>query len=122
MDEARRKKGLELFDQVYCNSLGALPGPGESGFIDYMLENLFGTLWADATLSIRDRRLLLIGAIAAQGETGTLTIQLGSAAKRGELTRAQLDAIAVFLTQYIGYPKGSQLFQVVNQVKADAKE
>ena len=34
--------------------------PGESRFIDYMLETLFGTLGADQdSLSIRDRRSML---------------------------------------------------------------
>lgn len=115
-----REKGLQMFDEVYCRDLGALPPEGASPFVDYMLETLFGTLWADETLSIRDRRLLLIGAIAAQGDANTLTIQTRSALKRGELTPAQLDALAVFLTQYVGYPKGSQLFQIVNTVKAEA--
>ena len=87
-----RDKGIELFKEVYCNDLGELPPPGASKFIDFMLETLFGTLWADDTLSIRDRRLLLIGAIAAQGDDTTLTIQLRSALKRGELTQPQLPA------------------------------
>jgi 4-carboxymuconolactone decarboxylase len=112
-----RAKGVAMFDEVYCKDLGALPAAGESAFVDFMLETLFGTLWADETLSIRDRRLLLIGAIAAQGDATTLTIQLRSALKRRELDHRQVDALVVFLTQYIGYPKGSQLFQVVNSVK-----
>ncbi len=120
MSRYDRKKGVELFNEVYCGKVPLPAGEGESPFIDYMLETLFGTLWADETLSIRDRRLLLIGAIAAQGEAGTLAIQLRSAMLRGELTHAQLDAVAVFLTQYVGYPKGSQLFQIINSVKAEA--
>ncbi|MDR3416859.1 MAG: carboxymuconolactone decarboxylase family protein [Nevskia sp.] len=113
-----RDKGRELFDEVYCGDLGELPPAGSSRFIDYMLETLFGTLWADETLSIRDRRLLLIGAIAAQGDETTLAIQLRSALKRGELTPAQMEALAMFLTQYVGYPKGSRLFRIVNETVA----
>ena len=52
-----------------------------------MLETLFGALWEDPTLSIRERRLLVIGVLAAQGEEGTLALQLRCALKRGELTR-----------------------------------
>src|SRR5882724_1325660 len=108
-----REKGVQMFDEVYCKDLGALPDAGESPFVDFMLETLFGTLWADESLSIRDRRLLLLGAIAAQGDSATLTIQVRSALKRGELNHEQLDALVLFLTQYVGYPKGSQLFQIV---------
>lgn len=119
MSRYDREKGVELFNEVYC---GKVPIPTESGqsvFIDYMLETLFGTLWADGTLPIRERRLLLIGAIAAQGDPVTLGIQIRSALLRNELTAAQLDALVIFLTQYVGYPRGSQLFQVCNAVKAE---
>lgn len=113
-----RSKGLALFDEVYCKDLGTLPPAGSSRFIDYMLETLFAELWADETLSIRDRRLLLIGAIASQGDEVTMRIQLRSALKRGDLKKEQLEAMAVFLTQYVGYPKGSAVFRIVNEVLA----
>lgn len=122
MSRYDRSKGVELFNEVYCGKVPLPAGEGQSPFLDYMLETLFGTLWADGTLTIRERRLLLIGAIAAQGDPATLTIQLRSALLRGELTPVQLDALAVFLTQYVGYPKGSQLFQACNAVKAEAAE
>lgn len=113
-----RERGQQLFDEVYCKDLGQLPPPGVSRFIDFMLETLFAELWADGTLSIRDRRLLLLGAIAAQGDEATLAIQARSALKRGELGREQLEALCLFLTQYVGYPKGSRLFRVVSDVIA----
>ncbi len=117
-----RQKGQQLFDEVYCKDLGELPPPGASKFIDYMLETLFAELWADGTLSIRDRRLLLLGAIAAQGDEATMTIQARSALKREELNREQLEAMAVFLTQYVGYPRGSKVFRIVSEVAAAAKK
>ena len=120
MNQYDRGKGLEKFDQVYCGDLGALPPAGASPYIDFMLETLFGVLWQDTTLSIRERRLLLIGVLAAQGEESTLTIQLRSALKRGELSTPQLQALATFLTQYVGYPRGSRLFRVCNEVSAAA--
>ncbi|HVZ16304.1 MAG TPA: carboxymuconolactone decarboxylase family protein [Terriglobales bacterium] len=116
MKKYDREKGVELFNEVYCGDLPSLPPPGQSKFIDYMLDTLFGTLWADDSLSIRDRRLLLIGAIAAQGDETTLKIQARSALKRGELTLAQLEAIVMFMTQYVGYPKGSRFFLIYNEL------
>jgi len=116
-----RQKGQQLFDEVYCKDLGELPPPGTSKFIDYMLETLFAELWADGTLSIRDRRLLLLGAIAAQGDEATLAIQARSALKRGELSQEQLEAMVVFLTQYVGYPRGSRVFRVIGEVTAQTK-
>ena len=120
MNQYDRSRGEAKFDEVYCGDLGALPAPGASPFIDYMLETLFGVLWQDATLSIRERRLLLLGVLAAQGEDAALAIHLRAAVKRGELTAAQLQAMATFLTQYVGYPRGSRLFRIVGEVCASA--
>ncbi len=109
MSTQKRDKGIEMFNEVYCGDLPQPPKEGVDQFFDYMLESLFGTLWADDTLSIRERRLLLLGAIAAQGEDMTFGIQVRSALKRGDLSKEQIDAAVVFLTQYIGYPKASKM-------------
>ena len=53
----------------------------------------------------------------ALGDPVTLQIQLRAALKRGELRVDQLDALAMFLTQYVGYPRGSQLFRIVTELK-----
>ncbi|NOR41312.1 MAG: carboxymuconolactone decarboxylase family protein [Gammaproteobacteria bacterium] len=106
---SRREKGIEMFNEVYC---GDLPHPAEEGqdkFFDFMINSLFGELWADDALSIKEKRLLLLGAIMAQGEDMTFALQCHSALKRGELTPEQLELAARFLTQYIGYPKGARL-------------
>jgi 4-carboxymuconolactone decarboxylase len=118
MNEYDRSKGEAKFNEVYGSELAALPAAGASPFIDYMLETLFGVLWQDPALSIRERRLLIIGVLAAQGEDGTLAIQLRCALKRGELTAAQLQPLATFLTQYVGYPRGSRLLRVCSELAA----
>lgn len=119
MSEYDRNKGLELFDEVYAKSLGELPPAGVSEFTDYMLETLFGKLWADQRLSIHERRLMLLGVAAAQGDENILGIQIRAALARGELKPEQLEPLAVFLTQYVGYPRGSRLFMLVNKIKAE---
>jgi 4-carboxymuconolactone decarboxylase len=81
-----------------------------------MLETLFGELWASDVLSFRDRRLLLLGAIAAQGEEAVFRIQAAAALKRGELDAEQLQEAILFLTQYVGYPRGSKLHTALGDV------
>ena len=105
---SNREKGIEMFNEVYC---GDLPHPeeGQDKFFDFMIGSLFGELWADDALSIKEKRLLLLGAIMAQGEDMTFAIQARSALKRGELTPEQLELATRFLTQYVGYPKGARL-------------
>lgn len=106
---SKREKGIEMFNTVYCGDLPEPPAEGEDKFFDHMLESLFGELWADSSLDISQRRLILLGAIIAQGEEMTFIIQARSAMKRGELSYAQLEEIMRFMTQYVGYPKASRL-------------
>lgn len=106
---SKRDKGIEMYKAVYCGDLPEPPAEGQDKFFDSMLENLFGDCWADDSLSIEQRRLVLIGAILAQGEDMTFAIQARSAMKRGELTYAQLEEICRFMTHYVGYPKASRL-------------
>ena len=109
MSDSLRDKGIEMFNTVYCGDLPQPPPPGQDKFFDLMLEGGFGKLWADSTLSMRDRRLVLLGAIAAQGEDMTWTIQARSAMTRGELNQQELEEIIIFLTQYVGYPRASKM-------------
>ncbi|HUA89675.1 MAG TPA: carboxymuconolactone decarboxylase family protein [Steroidobacteraceae bacterium] len=122
MNQYDRKLGEAKFAEVYGSELGALPAAGASPFIDYMLETLFGVLWRDDSLSVRERRLLIIGVLAAQGEESTLGIQLRCALKNGELMPAQLQPLATFLTQYVGYPRGSRLFRLCSELVAQAPQ
>jgi 4-carboxymuconolactone decarboxylase len=118
MSKYERSRGQAVFDEVYAGDLGALPPAGTAPFIDHMLETLFAAVWSDPTLTIRDRRLLLLGALSAQGDEAALGVHLRAAVKRGELSPAQLQALAIFVTQYVGYPRGSRLLRVINEVTA----
>lgn len=108
-NDSKREKGIEMYNTVYCGDLPTPPAEGQDKFFDSMLENLFGDCWADSSLSVEQRRLMLIGAIFAQGEEMTFSIQARSAMKRGELTYAQLEEACRFMTQYVGYPRASKL-------------
>jgi 4-carboxymuconolactone decarboxylase len=116
-DNDRRAKGLSTIKEVYGDWITEhLPPAGKSRYIDFMLETLFGELWASDVLSFRDRRLLLLGAIAAQGEEAVFRIQAAAALKRGELDAEQLQEAILFLTQYVGYPRGSKLHTALGDV------
>ena len=119
---SNREKGIEMFNTVYCGDLPQPPAEGEDKFFDYMLDTLFGQRWADDTLTIEQRRLVLIGAIMAMGEEMTFAIQARSAMKRGELTYEQMEEIVLFMTQYVGYPKAAKLRMSLMGLKEQMKE
>ncbi|WP_174567399.1 carboxymuconolactone decarboxylase family protein [Actinomadura kijaniata] len=104
MDE-RRRRGLEMMRRVYGWEMDDAPGD----FFGITVEHLFGEVWARDGLTLRDRRLLLIGMLAGQGLNDVLDIQIPAALDNGELTPDELREIAIFLTHYVGWPLGSKL-------------
>lgn len=114
----RWEKGLEKFKQVYCGDVAPLPR-GANDFFDLMMENLFCDVWTRPALDQRDRRLLMMGAIAALGEGMTFGIQAKAALKNGELSPEQLREVLIHLTQYVGYPRVAPLLAVVEQKIAE---
>ena len=66
-DPKRRERGLAKFNEVYCGDLPA-PPPGTVDFFDLMLEQLFAEVWTRPALSLRDRRLVIMGVAAALGD------------------------------------------------------
>ncbi|MFW0788814.1 carboxymuconolactone decarboxylase family protein [Gordonia sp. CPCC 205333] len=101
----QRRKGLEMMSKVYGWEMA--DGPGD--FFAHTADHVFGEVWARDGLSIRDRRLLLLGALAATNQVDVAEIQAGAALGNGELTPDDLDEIGLFLCYYIGWPLGSKL-------------
>ena len=107
-DTERRKRGAEMLTKVYAGDV-VVPPEGQSAFADLMLEQVFAEVWTRPALEIRERRLLIMGVIAALGESMTWKIQVRAALKNGELTPEQAREALLQLTQYIGYPRAAAL-------------
>jgi 4-carboxymuconolactone decarboxylase len=114
-----RQRGLDMMKQVYGWDLPA-DVPGD--FFAVTIDHLFAEIWARPALTIRERRLLLIGAVAAQGNMDIAKIQLTAALHNEEFDADQLREIALFLTHYVGWPSGTKLDQTVSAVLAEAKK
>ena len=119
-DSERRKRGEATIKDVYAGDV-VVPPEGAMPFADIMLETLFAEVWTRDVLSMRDRRLLLLGAIAALGEQTTFGIQAKAAIKKKELTPEQLREVAVFLVHYVGYPRGSSLIGPIEKAIQEAE-
>jgi 4-carboxymuconolactone decarboxylase len=109
MTEETRARGKRMFGEVYG---GVMPTPEDDAsdeFISLMLDNLFSEIWSRPTMSIRDRRLVIIGIAAAMGEEFIFETQSRTALHKKELSEAEIREILILLTQYIGYPRASRL-------------
>ncbi|WP_054814260.1 carboxymuconolactone decarboxylase family protein [Nocardia arizonensis] len=116
-DEVRRR-GLRKMSEVYGWEFQ--DGPGEHFAVT--ADHLFADIWSRPALTIRDRRLLLLGALTAQGMFDVAEIQIGAALGNGELDEEQLREIALFLCHYVGWPAGTRLDSVVGSVIAQRRK
>jgi 4-carboxymuconolactone decarboxylase len=118
----RRKRGEQMIKKVYAGDV-IVPPEGAMPFTDIMLEQLFAEVWSRDELSMRDRRLLLLGIIAEKGEAKTFGIQAKAALKNGELTPTELRETLLMIAPYAGYPRAAAIVGVVEEMIAEvAKE
>lgn len=104
-----RERGLAKMSEVYGWEFR--DGPGDHFAVT--ADHLFADIWSRPALTNRDRRLLLLGALTAQGLFDVAGIQIGAALHNEELSEDQLREIALFLCHYVGWPAGTTLDQVI---------
>jgi 4-carboxymuconolactone decarboxylase len=97
-----RAKGMAKMQEVYGFTVDPADLPGR--YTDITVDHLFGTVWTDDTIDLRQRRLLTIGVLAAQDKPELLEIQFDAALEREELTVEQVREVVVHLTHYVGWP------------------
>jgi len=97
-----RTAGMAKMQEVYGFSVD--PAAVEGPYVDVTVDHLFGAIWTREALDIRDRRLVTIGVLAAQGKDELCEIQFGAALERGELDEEQVRELVLHLAHYIGWP------------------
>ena len=104
----RHARGARMLEEVYAGMIQASP-PGQMDFMDIMVEQLFGEVWAREAMSVRDRRLLTMGVLGAAGDGVKWQIQVEAALRNGELTVAEIRESVIHMAGYAGYPKAADL-------------
>ena len=115
-DNARRELGLKMFEEVYGGVVPVPPPEFRTGFFNQTIDQLFSEGWSRTEVSIKERRLITLGEVAALGEVDMFEIQMRAALKKGELTRAQVEDIVMFLPAYVGYPRTSKILLMTQRV------
>jgi 4-carboxymuconolactone decarboxylase len=112
MDELRRT-GLDKMNQVYAWEMPNIEG---DDYFALTVDHLFATIWTRPGLSMRDRRMMVIAALTAQGQADLLEVQINAVLQNGELTEDEVMEMALFITHYVGFPLGSQLSGALRRV------
>jgi 4-carboxymuconolactone decarboxylase len=78
-----------------------------------------GGAWLDDCLSLRDRSLIVLAALATQGGVeARLRVHARWALDHG-VTPQELEALGVLLAVYVGYPKASVAMETIRGVVAE---
>ncbi len=111
MSDDKRQRGLDKAKEVYGFEFH--DGPGD--WWSMTVEHLFATVWDRDGLSLRDRRLLLLGILMGGGHADVAELQVDAALRVGDLTAEELREIAIFVTHYVGWPGGSKLHTAIEK-------
>ncbi|MCF6474412.1 carboxymuconolactone decarboxylase family protein [Nonomuraea sp. MG754425] len=94
-----------------------------------MAERQFADVWSREALSVRERRLLLLGLLVGQGLHEMTDVQLDVALRAGELNETELREVVVFLSHYAGWARGAKLndqvetlIELVRQARSDRSD
>ena len=83
---------------------------------------LFGEVWSDDTLSLRDRSLITVVALVASGMTdSSLTYHIENAKKNG-VTQEEMAAALTHVAFYAGWPKAWAAFRMAKDVYTKTEE
>ncbi|MEW2622470.1 carboxymuconolactone decarboxylase family protein [Streptomyces sp. NPDC048106] len=121
MHEERWQEGLRWMDVVYGDGFSAHHGDAASAppFLEATVERLFAEVWSRPGLSVRDRRLLVVGATAALGRPELLRVQLLGGLRRGEFDADQLQEMVLQLAYYVGWGKATLVSAAVQGALTD---
>lgn len=114
-DPERRQRGLEKMREVYGWEFG--DGPGD--WFGYTADHLFAEIWEREGLSLRDRRLLLLGLCVGRGQDDVAALQAGAGLRVGDLSADDLREIVIFLSYYAGWPAAAKLNADVERAVAE---
>jgi 4-carboxymuconolactone decarboxylase len=91
-------------------------------YFDLTVDHLFGSIWTKPGLTMRDKRLMTLSVVTALGLQDLAEVQVNAALLNQEFTEDELKDVAVFLTQYVGFPLGSGLNGTVSKVAAKRRK
>ncbi|ALJ18888.1 NAD(P)-binding domain-containing protein [Microbacterium sp. No. 7] len=118
-DESAYETGRRWMDRVYGPGFHDLAVRQDgSPYNRETVEHLFAEIWSRPGLSLRERRLLVMGATAQLGRGDLIETQVYGGLVNSEFSYAELDEIMLQITPYIGWAKSSAVNRGIQAAKA----
>ena len=110
--------GCAMMAKIYGYGRPACGTFGQSPFLDETIGHLHADIWSRPGLSLRDRRLLALGATAMNGREDLIEIQVKGALVAGEFDKAELDEIVLQLAFYAGWGNATAVMRGIQAALA----
>jgi 4-carboxymuconolactone decarboxylase len=89
-------------------------------FQQFITEVAWGKLWSDEGLTKRERSLLVIALLAAQGNESELALHLKATSNTGASLR-DIKQVLMHVAVYSGVPAANSAFRIAKEVFKDAQ-
>ncbi|MFI6771601.1 carboxymuconolactone decarboxylase family protein [Nocardia sp. NPDC050412] len=113
--QARLARGEQSFMDVNC--LPYFPDRNNPYQGAGILNFVFGEMWLRPGLGMKERRLITVACVAFQDAPYPIMSHVYAALKSKDLSFAEMDEFALHFAAYSGWPKASQLNQVIAEQK-----
>lgn len=124
----RYERAAEILQQMLPSDIAdsmASETPPETPFAAELsrlaFENAFVQLWTRPGLGLRERSLVTMGILIAQGSAGELEYHIAAGLRNG-LTPEEIEEVIYHSTAYAGFPRASQASAVATKVIAQERE
>ena len=115
----RRAKGAEKLKEIYGPEAAAyIVSEAGTPYVDETIDRLFGEVWDRPGLSLRDRRLLVLGATAMLGRADLVEFQVRGGLQNGDFDKEQMDEATLQLAYYVGWGNSSAFTKGVSAALA----
>ena len=110
--EQRLERGAQEFADV---NLVPAPRPDSPYMQAGILNFVFGHVWQRPGLTRRERRVITVACVAIDDSPMPLLSHVTSALHSGDLTKYEMDELALHLAAYYGFPKAEALSATAEQ-------
>ena len=101
-NESVRQHGQRMYKQVFGHDR---PMEGADGLAELTMDHLFANIWSRPGLSLRDRSMITVALLAAQGREDELRSHLRGAANQG-ISTVEIEELMIHVAHYAGWPAG----------------
>ncbi|CUH38932.1 4-carboxymuconolactone decarboxylase [Jannaschia seosinensis] len=108
----------EVLGDEHVDRAEASKSDFDAPFQDLITEGAWGTIWADDTISRRDRSLLTLALLAATGNTAEIPMHIRACARTGA-TRAEVMQAFLHVAIYAGVPRANRAIAIARDVFAE---